>query len=730
MGSGVSAAQGIEGMGASRPPGGRGWRLGVRTVLSAMIIFTGVVTALLVHSVWTYTSGRNLREVVAQLNRQIVTSVRHDLADLLAGAEAAREALRTIFFQGVVEARDEARREFIFLSLLQSNPSFSWVVLGFPGGDFFGAQKASDSEIRMVEVRPPEGGHGLELRVDRYRVVTDDIEFRERALEPHDYRATGQPWFSAALAASRPVWSEVSTFPTRTRPAIATSTRLVVYQELVGVIAIAIELERISRFMEGLTVGKTGAAYILAADGRVIASSQAPPPAGESLPERQMPPWKRLAEAGHGDEPMLAVTLEALRQQRILLEAIDETTEIEYRQPGTESTYFVTLTPLPFEGWSIATVIPAEDFLGDVAENTRRLVWALIFFVLAVAAGGTLLANLVIVNPIRRIIGQLRHVEKFMLDRIERIASPLSELDRLSGGLVQMGQGLASFQKFLPTELVRILVAQGVAARPGGERRELTVMFTDLVGFTGLSERLGQDIVPVLASYLGRMSDVVEREGGTVDKFIGDAVMAFWGAPLARQDHALAACRAALAGQRLLAEMRSEAAQGGGPELRMRVGLNSGRMLVGNIGSEARLNYTVIGDPVNLASRLEALNKHYGTEILIGPETRRQAGAAILVRHLDRVAVYGRAEPVDVFELLGLSGDVGGLMPLGWVQAYESGLAAYFDGDWPAAAHYFTEADRLRGGDAPSRAMLARIRARDGAPRQAGWSGVEVLADK
>ncbi|MCW5729756.1 MAG: adenylate/guanylate cyclase domain-containing protein [Alphaproteobacteria bacterium] len=715
---------------ASPRPAGPRWRPGVRSVLSAMIIFTGVATALLVHSVWTFTSGRNLREVVTQLNRQIVTSVRHDLADLLAGAEAAREALRTIFFQGVIEARDEARREFIFLSLLQSNPSFSWVVLGFPNGDFFGAQKASDSEIRMVEVRPPENGDGLEMRVDRYRIVTDDIEFRERLVEPHGYRATGQPWFATAFAAGRPVWTEVSDFPTRTRPAIATATRLVVYQEFVGVIAIAIELERISRFLEGLTVGKTGAAYILSSDGRVIASSQASGTAADNLPEREMPSWRRLAEAGAGDEPMLSVTLNALRRQRILLEAIDDTTEIEYRQPGSDATYFVTLTPLPFEGWTIATVIPAEDFLGDVAENTRRLVWALIFFVIVVAAGGTLLGNLVIVNPIRRIIGQLRHVEKFMLERIERVPSPLAELERLSGGLVQMGQGLASFQKFLPTELVRVLVAQGVAARPGGERRELTVMFTDLVGFTSLSERLGHDIVPLLAGYLGRMSEVVEKEGGTVDKFIGDAVMAFWGAPLSMQDHALAACRAALAGQRLLASMRREATRTGAPELHMRIGLNTGRMLVGNIGSEARLNYTVIGDPVNLASRLEALNKLYGTAILIGPETRRQAGDAIIVRHVDRVAVYGRDEPVDVFELLGMAGETDGLMPLGWVRAYEEGLALYFAADWAGATRAFAEADRLRGGDPAAQAMLARIRARPNPASEDGWSGVEVLVEK
>ena len=130
-----------------------------------------------------------------------------------------------------------------------------------------------------------------------------------------------------------------------------------------------------------------------------------------------------------------------------------------------------------------------------------------------------------------RIAGQLKDIEDFRLDRVARLPSPLRELDDLSGVLLQMSRGLASFQKYMPTDLVRILVSQGIEARPGGHQQTLTVLFTDIVGFTGISEELGDRVVPVLADYLGLVSQAVLNHRGVIDKFIGDGVMAFWGAP-------------------------------------------------------------------------------------------------------------------------------------------------------------------------------------------------------
>jgi adenylate cyclase len=273
---------------------------------------------------------------------------------------------------------------------------------------------------------------------------------------------------------------------------------------------------------------------------------------------------------------------------------------------------------------------------------------------------------------------------------------------------------------------VKMLVREGVEPRPGGSIRNLTVLFADIAGFTGLSERLGDQIIPLLSSYLDTMSREVSGHGGTIDKFIGDAVMAFWGAPAANADHAVDACRAALACQRALRE--SGLTDDSGRPLRVRIGVNSGDMLVGNIGSEVRLNYTVIGDAVNVASRLEGANKEYSTEIIIGEETRRLAGDRIDVRELDRLMVYGRAGGIAIYELLGMAEP--GAMPPNWVALYGCGLAAYRARDFAAATGFFRQVLNARASDQPTHIMLERCSRYLQSPPEENWQATNAMKAK
>src|SRR6185295_14914067 len=196
----------------------------------------------------------------------------------------------------------------------------------------------------------------------------------------------------------------------------------------------------------------------------------------------------------------------------------------------------------------------------------------------------------------------------------------------------------------------------------------------------------------------------IQNQNGTIDKFIGDAVMAFWGAPAPNPDHAVDCCRAALACRRAVEE--EGLVDDHGERVKIRIGINSGDMLVGNIGSEVRLNYTVIGDAVNIASRLESANKVYGSTIIIGPETRRLAGDRIAVRELDRLAVYGRAGGLQIYELLGMTGELEARPE--WVAAYEAGLVAWRAGDFTAAIAAFQKVLETRHDDAASVVMLER----------------------
>jgi adenylate cyclase len=699
-------------------------KLGLRAALTGLVLLTVIVTAILIHLTWFYAARRNVADVVGQLNRQIVGSVQHEVRGTLNDAWSVQEAVQSIFFQEAIKPTDEAKREFIFLALLRSHPTLSWIALGFPDGAFFGALKAGDDEIDMVEVKQNAETEIRQQRVDTYTPQPGDVMFRGREITPSDYEATAQTWYQRAVAEDGPGWSMLSHLPSRDRPAIVTSTPIVINLDFAGVVAVVVELERLSRFLAGLQVGKTGTVVLLDRSGRVVASAALAAlkrqRAGE-MPELDTLAW---------DHPMLASVSALLHGNGLSLADLRETRQLQITGPIDGKNYFVTFSPLNFSDWVVATVIPADDFLASVQRSAIVLLIMLAGLTVIVAAIAILSANRLVAAPLQRIAGQLKHIEDFRLDRVIRLASPLRELDDLSGVLLQMSRGLASFQKYMPTELVRTLVSQGIDARPGGHQQTLTVMFTDVVGFTGISEELCDGVVPVLAQYLEAVSTAVLNNSGTIDKFIGDGVMAFWGAPAPSERHAVDACAAALECQRLLALQRAEAERCGGTPLRMRIGINTGRMLVGNIGSSERLSYTVIGDPVNVASRLEPLGKIYGVDIIIGGDTRIAAGDAIIVRRLDQVSVYGRIGGLAIYQLLGLAEGADADVPE-WVETYEAGLAAYEDRSWSEAIRLLETAVAFRGSvDRPSEILLERCRTYLADPPANDWMPISVLESK
>ena len=187
--------------------GPRRRKLGLRLALTGLILATVTVTALLIHLSWSYTARQNVSEVVGELNRQIVDSIHHEVHGVLGDAWSMQEAVRSIFFQGTIKTSDEAKREFVFLSLLRSQPSLSWISLGFPGGNFFGAQKVSDTEIDMVEVKWDPATKTAKRRIDYYTPSEGDIIFDNREFEVSTYNATEQPWYRRAVDEKGPGWS-------------------------------------------------------------------------------------------------------------------------------------------------------------------------------------------------------------------------------------------------------------------------------------------------------------------------------------------------------------------------------------------------------------------------------------------------------------------------------------------------------------------------------------------
>jgi adenylate cyclase len=286
-----------------------------------------------------------------------------------------------------------------------------------------------------------------------------------------------------------------------------------------------------------------------------------------------------------------------------------------------------------------------------------------------------------------------------------------------------------AFQQYLPPGLISQLLEHPELLRLGGEEKELSIMFSDIRGFTALSEGLSpQALVELLNEYLSAMTDVIFSHWGTLDKYIGDAIMAFWGAPYPQADHAERSCRAALDMVRALHALRERWAQRDLPLIDFGVGINTGPVLVGNMGSKRRFNFTIMGDNVNLASRLEGINKQFGTRIILSQYLYQRVQGAFVTRELDLIRVKGKTTPVKIYELMGSLQEKPRFEDL--ATRFEKGLAAYRDGRWEEAVGIFNDLLKDYPRDGPTRVLAKRCQDLLDHPPDGAWDGVYVMKTK
>lgn len=292
----------------------------------------------------------------------------------------------------------------------------------------------------------------------------------------------------------------------------------------------------------------------------------------------------------------------------------------------------------------------------------------------------------------------------------------------------------AAFGHYLAPQVLEEVLRSPERLSLGGERRRITVLFSDIEGFSSLSERLAaEEVGAILNEYLGRMLECIKQTGGTLDKFIGDAVMAEWNAPLDQPDHAARACETALRMQDEVARLAEKWRAQGKPPLAVRIGINTGEMIVGNLGSSEIFDYTVIGDEVNIAARLEPLNKDFATRVAVSGSTRAEAKAqradGFVFRRLARVALKGKSAPLDVHELVG-SREAVPAERLEAIRLFEQGLDLFLERRFAEAGGLLEQALERSPHDGPSQRYLRQCAAYEAAPPPNDWQGVYVQESK
>jgi class 3 adenylate cyclase len=382
--------------------------------------------------------------------------------------------------------------------------------------------------------------------------------------------------------------------------------------------------------------------------------------------------------------------------------------------------------------------------VGTRAYQQRVVAIGVALLAIAAALGLTLAAavTLGLVRPVRRLLLGTRAVERGVLDTVvpitsrDEIGSLTRSFNTMVGELRLKAQIRETFGKYVDPRIVAGLLDRPELTDARGSRREMTVLFCDMKGFTAFSEGMTPaGLVNVLNRYMTVMSEAVRRQNGIVDKYIGDGIMAFWGPPFTGTDeHPGLACLAALDQLAGLAAFRAELPEliglrRGFPEIDIRIGIATGDVVVGNIGSEQTRNYTVIGDTVNLASRLDGANKTYGTRALVSEMTNRFAADLVETREIDQVLVAGKTEPERIFELLGRKGEVAAER-LALRDAYDEALGAYRRRAWDQARAGFESCLAIAPDDSPSKVLLSRIGQFCTATPSPDWDGVWSLAEK
>jgi class 3 adenylate cyclase len=379
-----------------------------------------------------------------------------------------------------------------------------------------------------------------------------------------------------------------------------------------------------------------------------------------------------------------------------------------------------------------------------VMVDQQRATWITVIVTAIAAILGLLFAGLVgggITRPVRLLLQGTRDVEAGQLDRSidvvtrDEIGQLTAAFNRMVGQLRQKEQMRRTFGRYIDPRVAEGLINQSAAATEG-QRRTMTVMFCDMKGFTGLSEGMTpQGLVKVMNRYLSTMSEPIRAQQGIIDKYIGDAIMAYWGPPFTDEaDEARLACLAAIDMMDRIGGLRKELPELLGvrsipTECDLRIGIATGEALVGSIGSEFMMSFTVMGDTVNLASRLESANKFYGTRCLVSQATIAAAAQAVEAREIDRLVVAGQTRPQIVFEIMGRGGELSAEQ-IALRAHYSDGLAAYRARHWDEATSALKAALAAAPGDGPCMVLLTRVESLRDNPPPADWDGSWRLDQK
>jgi len=683
-------------------------KIGFRTAILQLVLGALLVTVALIGAMGYLNSARTLDDVREKHSALVSLAMSQEIGRLLGTADKILPELRALSRRGSIDLGDLSKLGVTLAELLRREEDLSWLSYSDArSGRFIGARRRDDGSV-VINQSDPQVANGTP---SEYLLGEDGRRTSLGSLATSGYDSRTRDWYRRAAAAQgRVVWSEPYEFQEGIMGiAASVSVEDDSRKDLIGVFTADFSVQDVTTYLSRLIQSRRLLVFVSTVSGKAFAiSSGIDVPSSDAFVACQKAISQGSSILADGQPKGFTVRLQGER-------------------------YLLTAAPhwLPDGFGFITGVLGLEDEFVGSARNNLALTATVGSLAIAIAAIVAIWLSGQLAKPLKTLSRDLELVSKFELSEIPNPGSAFREIAVMIDSSERMKAALRSFGKYVPIDVVRELLAQKQDAIRGGKIRELTLFFSDIANFTKISENLSPtQVVEELGDYFELITDIIENEfGGTLDKFVGDGVVAFFGAPKEMPNHAEMACRAALKIQEKLFTLGPKKHLSGSRFFRTRIGLHTGEVLVGNIGTPKRFAYSVIGDAANLTSRIEGLNKIYGTHILASAETKNARGAEFEWRCVDRVAVVGRRRSTEIYELLGIKGQLD-RVALEARDQYEVALQKYFVQDFESAMTLFEAALKLRPMDKACEVLRLRCQNLVVDPRRNDWSGVFEAAEK
>ena len=699
------------------PNSSRRTRFALRTILAQLTATAVIATALSVGTVAFINSRSTVEQLSGEGFRLQAEYANARVIEYSSSARHTVDLYSTLLQDGVISPDDLKEIGGHCIDVIRANPRLSSAGFGKPNGEAMWVSIDANRQLRVQSFLRDDSG---EMMRRSFHVIADD-EWQPETEEKSDYDGRQRPWFNAALRSAEhdSVWTAPYLYIPEYVPGVSLTKQVYDAQgTFLGVAFVDFELHFLSRALEAFQADLPGAqALVFDEVGTVLAhtdptTTSRKNEAGEMamvrLDNHSEPIVRRLAS-----DLGLPATIDSLDNTRM--------EHIEF--DGERFVVIFHRAKLVGErtrlDWMVAVLVPEAVILAGVREQgwTSAAVGALLFLVFLLSV---IVISRRLSDSFYGFFDEMQRLAELDLSEPQRRDTRIREVHALGDNIDHMRTGLRSFERYVSAALVRDLVRSGVEAQPGGKDREVTILFSDVEGFTTISESLEPHQLAVKLSHnLEEASLIVDAHEGTVDKYIGDSVMAFWNAPNKVADHPLQACQAALE----IIERIRQSADGPEPLWPIRIGINTTVALVGNLGSVSHLDYTVIGDGVNLASRIEGINKQYGTRILVGESTRQAVAENMLTRPVDRVIVKGQSRPEPIHELIAQRAAASPAQ-LDLARATTEAFTAYLEQRWEEAEAGYRRCLKYSSEDPLARLFVERCQALRGRDLPSDWDGV------